>query len=222
MNKIKGSSSAVKMKYLLFVFAAAVLVALPTRVYQLLALVDASNGFFKESDVTVPVLYAVLVVFGLLFLVLSFISKEVPSPKLPTGKNLLLGIASFVITGGMGWDIFRTLGEIIPANQGNAAIFMSLLKNNLAQQGGTFTILEMVFAFFAIIYFIVFGISHLNGKASYKEFKLLALSPLCWSMTVLISKLMNPISFIKVSELLFEIFKSVSINAPHTVLCENT
>ena len=211
MNKIKGSSSAVKMKYLLFVFAAAVLVSLPTRVYQLLALVDASNGFFKESDVTVPVLYAVLVVFGLLFLVLSFISKEVPSPKLPAGKNLLLGIASFVITGGMGWDIFRTLGEIIPVNQGNAAIFMSLLKTNLAQKGGTFTILELVFAFFAIIYFIVFGISHLNGKASYKEFKLLALSPLCWSMTVLITKLMNPISFIKVSELLFEIFMFVFV-----------
>ena len=211
MNKIKGSSSAVKMKYLLFVFATAVLVSLPTRVYQLLALVDASNGFFKESDVTVTVLYAVLVVFGLLFLVLSFISKEVPSPKLPTGKNLLLGIASFVITGGMGWDIFRTLGEIIPVNQGNSAIFMSLLKNNLAQKGGTFTILEMVFAFFAIIYFIVFGISHLNGKASYKEFKLLALSPLCWSMAVLISKLMNPISFIKVSELLFEIFMFVFV-----------
>ena len=211
MNKIKGSSSAVKMKYLLFVFAAAVLASLPTRVYQLLALVDASNGFFKESDVTVPVLYAILVVFGVLFLVLSFISKEVPSPKLPAGKNLLLGIASLVITGGMGWDIFRTLGEIIPVNQGNAVIFMSLLKTNLAQKGGSFTILELVFAFFAIIYFIVFGISHLNGKASYKEFKLLALSPLCWSMTVLITKLMNPISFIKVSELLFEIFMFVFV-----------
>ena len=69
MNKIKGSSSAVKIKYLLFVFAAAVLVALPTRVYQLLALVDASNGFYKESDVTIPVLYAVIAVFGLLFMI---------------------------------------------------------------------------------------------------------------------------------------------------------
>ena len=59
MNKLKGSSSAVKMKYLLFVFAAAVLVSLPTRVYQLLALVDTTNGFFKESDVTIPVLYGV-------------------------------------------------------------------------------------------------------------------------------------------------------------------
>lgn len=211
MNKIKGSSSAIKMKYLLFVFAAAVLVSLPTRVYQLLALVDASNGFFKESDVTVPVLYAIVVVFSLIFLVLSFISKEVPSPKLPAGKNPVLGVASFVITAGLGWDMFATLGEIIPVNQGSAGIFISLLRNNIAQAGGAFTILKFVFAFFAIIYFIVFGISHLNGKASYKEFKLLALSPLCWSMTMLVTKLMNAISFIKVSELLFEIFMFVFV-----------
>lgn len=211
MNKLKGSSGAIKMKYLLFVFAAAVLVALPTRVYQLLALVDASNGFYKESDVTIPVLYAVMVVFGLLFLVLSFISKEVPSPKLPTGKNPVLGVASFVMVAGLGVDMFSILQKIIPANQGNSLIFVSLLKSNLSKNGGAFTILEFIFAFFAIIYFIVFAISHLNGKASYKEFKLLALAPLCWSMTVLITKLMNAISFIKVSELLFEIFMFVFV-----------
>ena len=145
MKKIKGSSSVAKMKYLLFVFAAAVLVTLPTRVYQLLALVDASNGFFKESDVTVPVLYAVVAVFVLLFLALSFISKEVPSPKLPTGKNPVLGVASFVMTAGLGWNMFKTLGDIIPANQGSASIFMSLLRNNIAQEGGIFTILKFVF-----------------------------------------------------------------------------
>ncbi len=211
MNKIKGSSSAVKMKYLLFVFAAAVLAALPTRVYQLLALVDSTNGFYKESDVTVPVLYAIVVVFCLLFMVLSFISKEVPSPKLPTGKNPVLGVASFVITAGLCWDMFSTLRDIIPVSQGNAAIFIDLLRTNLSQQGGAFALLGFVFAFFAIVYFIVFGISHLNGKASYKEFKLLALSPLCWSMMMLISKLMNPISFVKVSELLFEIFMFVFV-----------
>ena len=209
MNKIKGSSSAVKMKYLLFVFAAAVLVSLPTRVYQLLALVDTTTGFFKESDVTIPVLYGVTVVFGLLFLVLSFISKEVPSPKLPTGKNPVLGIASFVMVAGLGADMLSILRKIIPANHGSGAIFVNLLKANLSKNGGAFTIFEFVFAFFAIIYFIVFAISHLNGKASYKEFKLLALAPLCWSMTVLVTKLMNAISFIKVSELLFEIFMFV-------------
>lgn len=209
MNKIKGSSSAVKMKYLLFVFAAAVLVALPTRVYQLLALVDVTNGFYKESDITVPVLYAIAVIFGLLFLVLSFISKEVPSPKLPAGKNPILGIASFVMVGGLAWDMVSFIMNTVPGGTGNASIFVSLFRSNLSEAGGTFAVLQFVFAFFAIIYFTVFAISHLNGRASYKEFKLLALSPLCWVMTMLVGRLMNAISFIKVSELLFEIFMCV-------------
>ena len=206
MSKIKGSSSAIKMKYLLIVFATAVLVALPTRVYQLLALVDVSNGFYKESDVTIPLLYGIVAVFTIVFLVLSFLSKEVPSPKLPTGKNPILGVTSMVMVAGLAWDMVTVIKNTVPVNQGNSQIFISLLRSNLAEQGGALTILRFVFAFFAIIYFIVFAMSHLNGKASYKEFKLLAISPLCWSMTMLVSRLMNAISFTKVSELLFEIF----------------
>ena len=206
MSKIKGSSSAVKMKYLLIVFATAVLVALPTRVYQLLALVDAENGFYKESDITIPVLYGIVAVFTVLFLVLSFLSKEVPSPKLPTGKNPVLGVTSMVMVAGLAVDIVSIIRNTVPVNQGNSQIFISLLRSNLAEQGGALTILRFVFAFFAIIYFLVFSMSHLNGKASYKEFKLLALAPLCWSITMLVLRLMHAISFTKVSELLFEIF----------------
>ena len=206
MSKIKGSSSAIKMKYLLIVFATAVLVALPTRVYQLLALVDVENGFYKESDVTIPLLYGIVAVFTVVFLVLSFLSKEVPSPKLPTGKNPILGATSIVMVAGLAWDMVTVIKNTVPVNQGNSQIFISLLRSNLAEQGGALTVLRFVFAFFAVIYFLVFAMSHLNGKASYKEFKLLALSPLCWSMTMLVSRLMNAISFTKVSELLFEIF----------------
>lgn len=209
LNKLKGSSAAVKMKYLLYVFAAAALVSLPTRVYQLLALIDPSNGFYTQSDVTIPVLYAVVVVFGLLFMVLSFISREVPSPKLPEGKNPVLGVASVIMAVGLGWDIVSIIKNTVPASQGSSEIFVSLFKSNLSESGGMFTVLQFIFAFFAIIYFLVFAISHLNGRASYKEFKLLALSPLCWCMTMLVSRLMNAISFIKVSELLFELFMCV-------------
>ncbi len=209
MSKIKGSSSAIKMKYLLIVFATAVLVALPTRVYQLLALVDTENGFYKESDVTIPILYGIVAVFTIAFLVLSFLSKEVPSPKLPTGKNPVLGATSLVMVGGLALDMVTIIKNTVPVNQGNSQIFISLLRSNLAEQGGALTILRFVFAFFAIIYFLVFAMSHLNGKASYKEFKLLALSPLCWSMTMLVVRLMHAISFTKVSELLFEILMFV-------------
>ncbi len=206
MNKIKGSQNAVKMKYLLIVFATAVLVSLPTRVYQLLAIVDTANGFYKGSDITIAVLYAAAAVFIALFLGMSFVSKEVPSPKLPAGKNMVLGVASLVMSAGLVWDIIDVIRTTIPANTGNSVIFISLLKSNISENGGAFTVLRFVFAFLAICYFLVFAISHLNGKASYKEFKLLALTPLCWAMTQLIVRLMNAISFVRVSELLFEIF----------------
>ncbi|MBO5896576.1 MAG: hypothetical protein J6Q83_04690 [Clostridia bacterium] len=211
MNKLKGSSSAIKMKYLLFVFATVFLVALPTRVYQLLALVNTQNGFFENGDITIPVLYAVLFVFVLLFMMLSFLSKEVPSPKLPTGKNPVLGATSIVMIAGLVWDIIAIENLVVPKTgmDFNMGIFTSLLKANVQDNGGVLLILQFVFAIFAIFYFLVFAISHLNGKGSYKEFKLLALSPLCWCITMLVSRLMKAVSFITVSELLFEIFMLV-------------
>ncbi|MBR5441399.1 MAG: hypothetical protein IKV44_00455 [Clostridia bacterium] len=211
MNKLKGSSSAIKMKYLLFVFATVFLVALPTRVYQLLALVNTQNGFFENGDITIPVLYAVLFVFVLMFMMLSFLSKEVPSPKLPTGKNPLLGATSIIMIAGLVWDIIAVENLVVPKTgmDFNMSIFTSLLKANVQDNGGVLLVLQFVFAVFAIFYFLVFAISHLNGKGSYKEFKLLALSPLCWCITMLVSRLMKAVSFITVSELLFEIFMLV-------------
>ena len=211
MSKLKGSVAAIKMKYLLFVFATVLFVALPTRVYQLLAIVDTENGFFMKSDITIAVLYVVVFLFVMLFMVMSFLSKEVPSPKLPTGKNPVLGITSAIMTAGLVWDLFAIEKKVVPAAGEEFVMerFMETLKNNVADNGGMLLVLQFAFAVLAVFYFIVFAISHLNGKGSYKEFKLLALSPLCWCMVSLIGNLMKAISFISVSELLFEIFMLV-------------
>ena len=211
MSKLKGSVAAIKMKYLLFVLATVLLVSLPTRVYQLLAVVDVENGFFKSGDVTVVVLYLVVFLFVLLFMGMSFLSKEVPSPKLPVGKNPILGITSVVMAVGLLWDILAIEKKVVPPAGEEFYIerFMETLKMNVADNGGILLVLQVVFAVLAVFYFIVFSISHLTGKGSYREFKLLALAPLCWSMTSLVDRLMNAISFISVSELLFEIFMLV-------------
>ena len=209
MKKLKGCSKAVKMKYLIFIFTTAMFVALPTRVYQLLALVNQERGFFEETDITVPVLYGITALFVLSFLALSYISKEVPSPKLPTGKNPILGVASIVTAAGFLWDILAVIKSIVPAYSDSAESFGAMLQINFEQSGGILSALQIVFAIFAIFYMLIFAISHLNGVASYKEYKMLALAPVCWAIIKLISKLMNAVSFITVSELLFEIFMFV-------------
>ena len=209
MKKLKGCSKAVKMKYLIFIFTTAMFVALPTRVYQLLALVNQERGFFEETDITVPVLYGITALFVISFLALSYISKEVPSPKLPTGKNPILGVASIVTAAGFLWDILAVIKSIVPAYSDSAESFGAMLQINFEQSGGILSALQIVFAIFAIFYMLIFAISHLNGVASYKEYKMLALAPVCWAIIKLISKLMNAVSFITVSELLFEIFMFV-------------
>ncbi len=211
MKKLKGSVSAVKIRYLVFVFAIALVAALPTRVYQLIALIDANNGYFKDNDITIGVLYGALFVFSLLFILLSFLSKEVPSPKLPKGKNIFQGIFSLVMACGFAWDIFAIEKTVVPAFEDglDSEIIKNLIMSRIEDNGGIFLILEFVFAIFSIFYFVIFGVSHLNGKASYSEYKLLALSPVCWSIANLVIRLMTAVSFVRVSELLFEIFTFV-------------
>ncbi len=207
MKKIKGSISAIRMSHLIALFAVITVSGLALRTYQLLVMVNPTNGFFENADFTVPVLYVILAVGSVLFLLLSFLSKNVPAPKLPEGRNIPLGIASLVAAIGFVWDVIVVARDILPdmSNSVNNVVFDGLMLNYIKANGGVFVVLELVFAVLSVFYFIVFGMSHFEGKATYKKLSLLSIAPGCWAMFVLISKLMKAISFITVSELLFEI-----------------
>ena len=82
---------------------------------------------------------------------------------------------------------------------------------HIKENGGVFLIVQLVSAVLSALYFLIFGVSYFEGKATYKKIPLLSLAPVLWGMSILISKLMKPVSFITVSELLFEIFALVFI-----------
>ena len=77
MKKIKGSLSAIRMSHLVVLFAVMAVSGLAIRTYQLLVMVNPTNGFFENANFTVPVLYGILAVGCVLFLALSFLSKNV-------------------------------------------------------------------------------------------------------------------------------------------------
>ena len=207
MKKIKGSLSAIRMSHLVVLFAVTAFSALAIRTYQLLVMVNPQNGFFENADFTVGVLYGLLALSSVLFLILSFLSKNVPAPKLPEGRNILLGVASFIAAAGFAYDVVAVAKDIIPeiGNGMNSAVFGGLLTSYVKANGGMFVVLELIFALISAFYLIIFGTSHFEGVATYKKLSVLSIAPGCWAMFVLISKLMKAISFITVSELLFEI-----------------
>lgn len=206
MKKIKGMSKAVRMKYLMYLFAVSLVAMLPIRLYQLLGLVELDTGFFSETNFTVVLVYVLALAVPLLFIVLSYISKEVPSPMLPVGKNYALGISSLVFSAALLYDAVINVFHIIPSTAGTIGIVLDVIKSNLSESGGMFLLARIVFAFLGCVWFLVFAVSHLGGNTAYKNYKLLALAPVCWAASRLVTYLTSPISFVNITELMFELY----------------
>ena len=213
MNKLKGSSNAIRMKHIVAIFILSMVTALPLRTYQLLVMVNPENGFFENSNFAVPALYIIAFVFAALMVVLSFFSKGIPAPKITEGKNFVLGAVSLVLTVGFVLDVINIVQTITPQTSYgfNSYASQSLVAAFIKENGGAFLIVQLVSAVLSALYFLIFGVSYFEGKATYKKIPLLSLAPVLWGMSILISKLMKPVSFITVSELLFEIFALVFI-----------
>lgn len=206
MKKIKGMSKAVRMKYLMYLFAVSLVAMLPIRLYQLLGLIELDTGFFSETNFTVVLVYVLALAVPLLFIVLSYISKEVPSPMLPVGKNYALGISSLVFSAALLYDAVINAFHIIPSTAGTIGIVLDVIKSNLSESGGMFLLARIVFAFLGCVWFLVFAVSHLGGNTAYKNYKLLALAPVCWAASRLVTYLTSPISFVNITELMFELY----------------
>ncbi len=202
---MKGSVKRIKLKYLLYLFVIILLAALPVRVFQLFSIVETDTGFYTTNDSTVTFLYVILGVFCALTIGLSYLSSEIPSPRLPVGKNKLIGTASAILGVGLLWNV---AGDIINILKSMSAKFSligeGLFSQLFSEQGGFVIILKTIAAFLGAVYLFVFCVSHFEGRASYKDQKVLAIMPMFWAMCSLITCLMQEISYIRVSELMLE------------------
>ena len=204
MKKLKGSLKSVKMKYLLFMYAASLFILLPLRVYQLLAATERLTGFFVIGDKTGYVIYGLILLFVVLFLALSFLSREVPSPRLKSGKNMPLGIAALIFAAGLLYDVSMFVVKVYPAGA-SGSVFFSALKMNIINGTPIFNIPKMLLAVITIIWLVLFAVGNFGGKFDYKRYKIIALAPVFWAVIRTMSYLTDAINYFNVSEVLFEI-----------------
>ena len=196
-----------KAKWLFILFAVAFAAAVPIRLYQYFSVLAPKTGFYTYLNGAVYALYIIIAVFCFATIVLSFISAEAVESKMPEGKSKLLGIVSMVYAACFLIDAIAKISSFATAFIGYSAgsVKLGLWKYTTAN-GYIPVILQAVFALFAAIYFIVFGLSYYSGKNTFRDSKLLALTPMLWAVARMISLLMRPISYIKVSDLLLELF----------------
>lgn len=198
--------------FILFVFfIAAVIVALPLRVYQLMTNIEAGTGFWiDKTHFSVIILYIVLAIGTVLPIVLSLIyQKGLGKTTEGMEKKTVGGIISLVSAAGFLVDAvlrYRAFTEMY--NAFSSSFQTESLATYLSKSGALATGLEAFFAVLSAIFFLMFGIALLTGKDP-SEYKLLAIMPVFWAIFRIMYRFMRKISFLNVSDLFLELMMIV-------------
>lgn len=205
--KSKGKAQGLTINKLFIILGAATLISVVLRVIQLFTIIDdESTGFYDEINWSVYALYVVLAVSMLLLFILPKISGRITASRPVIMKNRIMGIGAFIMAAGIAYDVVIVLSTFIRgisafSSELEIGFFQYIMANGFIALG-----FESICGLIACIYMIMFGLSYVDGKTTFSEYKLIALMPLFWAMFKMVYRFMTKISFTQVSDLLFELF----------------
>lgn len=202
--KLTGKNEKLNPLYSLYVLLGLLVVAVPFRMYQHLNIIEEDTGFFKVVDWSVYLIYALAVFAIVVPYVLVYLAKNVPASKSPFRKNKFLAIASFIFAIGVILDVVTSISTFLLNAKSYSSVGISILGT--AEQSQIPLIAESIFGILAAIYILIFGISFIDGRTTYSQYKFLALSPLFWSMSRIIIRFVRKIAYVNVSDLMLELF----------------
>ena len=202
--KFTGKYEKINPLYSLYVIIGLVAVGVPFRMYQLLNIVESDTGFYKVVDWSVYLMYALGIFAIVIPYILTILAKNVPASKSPFKKNMFLAVASFIFAGGILFDVVSSLSTFLINAKSFSAIGLSIMGT--MDQAQLPLLIESVFGIFASIYVIIFGISFIDGRTTYAQYKFLALSPLFWAMSRIVIRFVRKIAYVNVSDLMLELF----------------
>lgn len=181
----------------MLIFVAAAVITLPVRTIQYFTVLESETGFFRETNWSVILLYAILTAATAFCLVFGFIRRKKLEYSFESMKRPGFGILSLTAALGILADgincilsVMNTQTILTPEGKLQPIVFISGL--------------EAVFSLFSAIYLLAVGAGALSGKNNGSEYKLLSLAPVLWSMFRLIFRFTRTISYIRVSDLMFE------------------
>lgn len=203
MQKKKGRTFAgLDAKVLAAALGATLLAAIPLRTVQLFTNMESHTGFFEEVNWTVYAVYGVFAVAAVVLAVLPALSGKRPASRPVVRKNKALAVGAFAFAAGIAYDVAYSLVKIVRTADGVTA---KTLLTALFTNGIFALLLQVICGAAACIFMVLLGLSYTGEKATYGEYRLLALMPLFWTMFRLVARFMTKISFTMVSELLLEL-----------------
>ncbi len=176
------------------IFVAAAIIALPIRTLQFFTVLESGTGFFSETDWSV---YALALCVGaaiLALLILGFAKRNTLDYSLEITRRPGQGILCFTAVAGFLMNAGGIIVEILNSSS------ISQEENSAKLILGA----QAVFSVLSAIYFLALGASYLSGKTNGSEYRLISLAPVIWSIFRLVFRFTRTISYIRVSDLVFE------------------
>ncbi len=202
--KITGKSEKMNPLLGLYIAAGMLIAAIPVRLYQLLNIIEQGTGFYKAVDRSVYVMYILAALAILASYLVAIFAKNIPASKSPYRKNKFLAVTSIAFGVGIVLDVVSSASDFLINAKNFTDVGISLFGTGDKSQIPL--LFETVFGVCAAIYILVFGISYIDGRTTYSQYKFLAITPFFWAMSRTVMRLLSKIAYVNVSDLMLEIF----------------
>lgn len=191
----------------LFTALAAMVVAVLLRVYQYFKVLDPETGFYNKIDFSVYLLYFVLGAAMVLSLVIFAVNKKKIVPVASVKKAPAFLVLSILLAVTVIVDSAGQLLSYLDLYEEARSAAVSSVSDYVKAQGGSLLLLQALFGAISAIYFFISGLSSTIGNADGSRLKIIALSPVVWTIFRLLYRFKRTISFINVSDLFLELFE---------------
>lgn len=199
----KTRTGNVSAKALGLLLLAGLVVCIPFRLVQLFTNIEQNTGFFIENNWTVYCFYAVVVLFVIALAVVAGSFGKIPASRPVLRRDKTLAVCSFLFAVGIAYDVIFALAKVMRAlTDGSLAtgFFSVMFTDGMFAQ-----LLQAICGMAACIYIVLVALSYVGEKATYCDYRFLAIMPLFWALFRMVSRFMTKISFTMVSELLLEL-----------------
>lgn len=202
--KITGKFEKINPLYSLYIVFGLMAVAVVFRMYQLLNIIESDTGFYRFHDWSIVLMYVLSALAIVVPYVLTTLAKNIPASKSPFRKNMLMAVSSIVFAVGIVLDVVSSLSTFLLNAKGFTAAGLSIMGT--MEQGQIPLLIGTVFGIFAAIYMLIFGISYIDGRTTYSQYKFMAITPLFWAMSRIVVRFVRKIAYVNVSDLMLELF----------------
>ena len=200
--KIKNSIEKLNTDILLIVFFFSSLACAVIRTLQIFRFIEPETGFNTGAGWLMILLYVAVFGCAAIFCVGSYLSKQTKACQ-PMGVNdRSAGTCALVFAVALAGDWMSSFFGFFNslANGVSAPGFRGFMSSGVITNLG-----QSFFAFLSAIYIAFLAFDFLRGTHKANKFKILALSPVAWASVRLIHRFIRQISFVEVSDLLFEL-----------------